>query len=107
MVSEVHSGIVVSNEAGKKQTSIRREWKVTMKFSWMIGLLVLAASAAPMKPDVAKFMQAMDAGMKQMDRDMAAATMNGNIDHDFATMTSAMDHETTARKLALKQGLGA
>ena len=31
-------------------------------------------------------MQAMDTSMKDMGRDMAAAPMNGNIDHDFATM---------------------
>ncbi len=33
-----------------------------------------------------RFMQAMGTGMKQMDRDMAAAPMNGNVDHDFAAM---------------------
>jgi uncharacterized protein (DUF305 family) len=31
-------------------------------------------------------MQAMNASMEQMDRDMAAAPMNGDVDHDFATM---------------------
>jgi uncharacterized protein (DUF305 family) len=31
-------------------------------------------------------MQAMDDSMKQMDRDMAAAPMSGDVDHDFATM---------------------
>jgi len=32
------------------------------------------------------FMQAMKASMRRMDRDIAAAPMNGNADHDFATM---------------------
>ena len=31
-------------------------------------------------------MQAMDASMKEMDRAMAAAPMNGSVDHDFAAM---------------------
>jgi len=31
-------------------------------------------------------MQAMDTGMKVMDRDMAAAPMTGDIDRDFAAM---------------------
>ena len=57
-----------------------------MKRSWTIGLLILATASAQMKPYAATFMQAMDAGMKQMDRDMSAAPMNGNADHDFAAM---------------------
>lgn len=32
------------------------------------------------------FMHALSAGMTRMDRAMAAAPMNGNVDHDFATM---------------------
>jgi uncharacterized protein (DUF305 family) len=39
-----------------------------------------------MEHSAAKFMQAMRSSMKQMDRAMAAAPMNGNVDHDFATM---------------------
>ncbi len=49
----------------------------------LIFILLLAAAAARMEP---AFMQAMDAGMKRMDRDMAAAPMNSNPDHDFAAM---------------------
>jgi uncharacterized protein (DUF305 family) len=32
------------------------------------------------------FMQDMDVSMKKMDHDMAAAPMNGDVDHDFVTM---------------------
>jgi uncharacterized protein (DUF305 family) len=34
----------------------------------------------------AQFMQEMSGGMKRMDRQMAGAPMNGNVDHDFASM---------------------
>jgi len=49
-------------------------------------LLVAATAAEQMSPHVAQFMQAMDASMKSMDRDMAAAPMKGNVDRDFAAM---------------------
>jgi len=58
-----------------------------MKNAWIIaGVLLVATAAAQMEPHAAKFMQAMDASMKQMDHEMASAPMNGNVDHDFATM---------------------
>jgi uncharacterized protein (DUF305 family) len=47
----------------------------------ILGLVLAATAAAEMG-----FMQAMEASMKQMDRDMIAAPMNGSVDHDFATM---------------------
>jgi uncharacterized protein (DUF305 family) len=50
------------------------------------GLLVTTTLAAQIAPYVAKFMQAMDTGMKVMDRDMAAAPMTGDVDRDFAAM---------------------
>ena len=34
----------------------------------------------------AQFMQAMNGSMERMDRQMASAPMNGNVDHDFASM---------------------
>jgi uncharacterized protein (DUF305 family) len=52
----------------------------------MAGLLVAATAEQQPAPHAAQFMQAMDESMKFMDRGMAAATMNGNTDHDFASM---------------------
>ena len=37
-------------------------------------------------PSSSPFMQDMDTGMKKMDHEMASAPMNGNVDHDFASM---------------------
>jgi uncharacterized protein (DUF305 family) len=55
---------------------------------WMVGILVLGTGLAfaQMKPQAAAFMEAMDASMKRMDRDMAAALMSGDIDRDFSAM---------------------
>jgi uncharacterized protein (DUF305 family) len=39
-----------------------------------------------MDSPTANFMQMMEASMRQMDRGMAAAPMNDDVDHDFATM---------------------
>jgi len=50
------------------------------------ALVIAVAAVAQMLPSTAEFMQAMSASMKRMDREMAAAPMNGNVDHDFATM---------------------
>jgi uncharacterized protein (DUF305 family) len=53
----------------------------------LVAVLLLAASlAAQMAPQAAGFMNAMNTGMKKMDRDMTTASMNGNVDHDFAVM---------------------
>ena len=52
------------------------------------ALILLAAvtSVARLQPVSAQFMQAMNGSMERMDRQMATAPMNGNIDHDFAAM---------------------
>jgi len=52
------------------------------------ALILLAAvtSVARLQPVSAQFMQAMNASMERMDHQMAAAPMNGNVDHDFAAM---------------------
>jgi uncharacterized protein (DUF305 family) len=52
----------------------------------MAGLFVAATAAEQSAPRAAEFMQAMNGSMQTMDRDMAAAPMNGNADHDFAAM---------------------
>jgi len=58
-----------------------------MKTIMMIaGLFVAATAGQQPAPNAAQFMQAMNGSMKVMDRDMAAARMNGNADHDFASM---------------------
>ncbi|MEO6911170.1 MAG: DUF305 domain-containing protein [Edaphobacter sp.] len=58
-----------------------------MKHKWLLlGLTIALTAAAEMKPTAQQFMRAMDASMTAMDKGMAAAPMNGDIDHDFATM---------------------
>jgi uncharacterized protein (DUF305 family) len=57
-----------------------------IKAGTVLGLLAALTAAAQLRPAAAQFMQAMNASMAGMDRDMAAAPMNGNVDHDFATM---------------------
>lgn len=47
----------------------------------LIGRLIAQQHADP-----ASFMQRMDVSMTQMDAAMKSAPMNGNVDHDFATM---------------------
>jgi uncharacterized protein (DUF305 family) len=59
---------------------------MTLKCGRIIFCLIAATAAAQMLPSTANFMQAMDVSMKRMDREMAAAPMNGNVDHDFAAM---------------------
>jgi uncharacterized protein (DUF305 family) len=53
--------------------------------SMILSILALTATAQ-MAPNAHEFMQAMDDSMKTMDRDMAAAPMNGDADHDFVSM---------------------
>jgi uncharacterized protein (DUF305 family) len=57
-----------------------------MKISWLGGCIFVAAAAAQVGPSAAEFMQAMHSGMRRMDANMAAADMNGDVDHDFAVM---------------------
>ena len=58
-----------------------------MKFKWLCaGLLGAVAAFAETGQGANAFMQTMTAGMARMDRDMAGAPMNGDVDHDFATM---------------------
>ena len=52
----------------------------------LLGLLAAVTAAAQMRPVASQFMQAMNASMERMDRQMAAAPMNGSVDHDFAAM---------------------
>jgi uncharacterized protein (DUF305 family) len=51
-----------------------------------LGLLIVGTVAAQMTPSPEAFLREMHASMKQMDRDMTSAPMDGEADHDFATM---------------------
>jgi uncharacterized protein (DUF305 family) len=57
-----------------------------IKAGTVLGLVTALTAGAQLRPAAAQFMQTMDASMERMDRDMAATLMNGNVDHDFATM---------------------
>jgi len=52
----------------------------------VLGLLTALIAAAQIQPVASQFMQAMHGSMERMDRQMANAPMNGNADHDFASM---------------------
>ena len=51
-----------------------------------LGLLCVGVASAESKDVTNAFMQMMSASMTRMDRGMADAPMNGDVDHDFATM---------------------
>ena len=55
---------------------------------WMAGLIAVfsIAALAQMEPRAASFMHAMNESMDRMDNGMKSASMNGNVDHDFAAM---------------------
>jgi uncharacterized protein (DUF305 family) len=52
----------------------------------VLCLVAALISAAQIRPVSAQFMQEMNGCMERMDRAMAKAAMNGNVDHDFASM---------------------
>jgi len=61
-----------------------------MKWKWVLAACALACTASAQMPTMADgFMKAMEASMTRMDKGMAEAPMNGNADHDFATMMLA------------------
>lgn len=51
-----------------------------------VCIVAVVTAVAQLRPVSAQFMQAMHANMERMDHQMTAATMNGNVDHDFAAM---------------------
>jgi uncharacterized protein (DUF305 family) len=57
-----------------------------------------AMAGAQMEPRAMTFMHIMDESMKRMDTNMKSAPMDGNIDHDFATMM--MPHHQGAIDMA-------
>ncbi len=61
-------------------------------------LLVAVATAEQAPPPAASFMKVMHVSMQRMDREMLTAPMDGNVDHDFATMM--MPHHQGAIEMA-------
>src|SRR5215475_13737982 len=49
-------------------------------------LIAALIAAAQMSPAGGRFMQEMNGSMERMDHRMSTAPMNGNVDHDFASM---------------------
>ena len=70
------------------------------KCAWIGGLMTAIglAAGAQMDSRATGFMSFMDESMKRMDTDMKSAPMNGNSDHDFATMM--MPHHQGAIDMA-------
>ena len=63
------------------------EGNMTIKcVGFVLGLVIAVGTAAQMLSSTEQFMPGMNTSMRRMDREMAAAPMNGNVDHDFATM---------------------
>jgi uncharacterized protein (DUF305 family) len=58
----------------------------------VLGFLAAITTAAQLQPATAQFMRAMNASMERMDRQMATAPMNGDVDHDFAAMMIPHHH---------------
>jgi hypothetical protein len=52
----------------------------------VLGVPTALIAADQIQPVAAQFMQAINGSMERMDRQMATAPMNGNADHDFASM---------------------
>jgi uncharacterized protein (DUF305 family) len=52
----------------------------------VLCLVAALIAAAQIRPVSAQFLQAMNGSMERMDRQMATAPMNGNVDQDFASM---------------------
>jgi uncharacterized protein (DUF305 family) len=68
--------------------------------AWIASLMAAVGlvAGAQMDSRATTFMHIMDESMKRMDTNMSSAPMNGNIDHDFATMM--MPHHQGAIDMA-------
>jgi uncharacterized protein (DUF305 family) len=67
---------------------------------WVAGLIAAfsIAAIAQMEPRAMSFMHVMKESMDRMDKGMKSAPMNGDVDHDFATMM--MPHHQGAIDMA-------
>jgi uncharacterized protein (DUF305 family) len=70
------------------------------KCTWIAGLMTAigAMAGAQMDSRAMSFMHSMEESMNRMDSGMKSAPMNGDIDHDFATMM--MPHHQGAIDMA-------
>jgi uncharacterized protein (DUF305 family) len=68
--------------------------------AWIAGLMTAIGmmAGAQMEPRAMSFMHSMEESMTRMDSGMKSAPMNGNTDHDFATMM--MPHHQGAIDMA-------
>jgi uncharacterized protein (DUF305 family) len=68
--------------------------------AWIVALMTAigAMAGAQMDSRAMTFMHIMDESMNRMDTNMKSAPMDGNIDHDFATMM--MPHHQGAIDMA-------
>jgi hypothetical protein len=76
--------------------SVGHKGRLPMGFQWSLVPAIFFATVALAQMDMttgkgaklrpSQFAQDMDVSMKLMDRDMSAAPMDGNADHDFAAM---------------------
>jgi uncharacterized protein (DUF305 family) len=67
---------------------------------WTAGLIAAFSitALAQMEPRAMSFMHAMKDSMERMDNGMKSGPMNGDVDHDFATMM--MPHHQGAIDMA-------
>lgn len=79
---------------------MRIKTRLCGKCLWTAGLIAAfsIAALAQMEPRAMSFMRAMKDSMEQMDNGMKSGAMNGDVDHDFATMM--MPHHQGAIDMA-------
>ena len=67
---------------------------------WVVGLIAVLSAVAfvQVEPGATSFMLVMNESMDGMDKGMKSAPMNGDVDHDFATMM--MPHHQGAIDMA-------
>src|SRR6202047_3171909 len=82
---------------GKSMTSTTISLR---RSAWIACFMTAVGMVAGAQMDLraTSFMHIMDESMKRMDTDMNSAPMNGNCDHDFATMM--MPHHQGAIDMA-------
>ena len=71
----------IKRHAGRRTQSAGRYTLGTV-----LGLLTALIAVAQIHSLTSQFTDAMHGSMERMDRQMATAPMNGNADHDFASM---------------------